>query len=138
MTHCAKCGAELIGSRRFCSACGAPVTDPRAGLAAELHLGDAATGATPANGTVDLVITNPPMGRRIERGRHADLLERFVARAAAVLKPGGRLVWLVPEPRAVHTRAAQAGLVLLRAFTVDMGGFPAALSVHEKRSARRS
>ncbi len=31
MTHCAKCGAELIGSRRFCAACGAPAVDPRAG-----------------------------------------------------------------------------------------------------------
>jgi hypothetical protein len=29
MTHCAKCGAELIGSRKFCATCGAPVTDPR-------------------------------------------------------------------------------------------------------------
>lgn len=29
MTHCAKCGAELIGSRKFCAACGTPVTDPR-------------------------------------------------------------------------------------------------------------
>lgn len=27
MTNCAKCGAELIGSRKFCAACGAP-TDP--------------------------------------------------------------------------------------------------------------
>jgi hypothetical protein len=29
MTHCAKCGAELIGSRKFCAACGTPVGDPR-------------------------------------------------------------------------------------------------------------
>ncbi len=29
MTHCAKCGAELIGSRKFCAACGAPAGDPR-------------------------------------------------------------------------------------------------------------
>lgn len=29
MTNCAKCGAELIGSRKFCAACGAP-TDPSA------------------------------------------------------------------------------------------------------------
>src|SRR5687767_1546645 len=27
MTNCAKCGAELIGARKFCAACGAP-TDP--------------------------------------------------------------------------------------------------------------
>lgn len=29
MTNCAKCGAELIGSKKFCAACGTPVTDPR-------------------------------------------------------------------------------------------------------------
>ena len=29
MTHCAKCGTELIGSRKFCAACGAPAGDPR-------------------------------------------------------------------------------------------------------------
>lgn len=28
MTNCAKCGAELIGSRKFCAACGAPAVDP--------------------------------------------------------------------------------------------------------------
>jgi tRNA G10 N-methylase Trm11 len=81
---------------------------------------------------VDLIVTNPPMGRRLERGRHGDLLERFVAHAAKVLRPGGRLVWLVPEPRRVYERAEREGLVLLRSFTVDMGGFPAALSIHEK------
>src|SRR5687767_14652688 len=27
MTHCAKCGAELIGSRKFCAACGSPVRE---------------------------------------------------------------------------------------------------------------
>lgn len=30
VTHCAKCSAELIGSRKFCTACGAPTVDPRA------------------------------------------------------------------------------------------------------------
>src|SRR4051812_15996636 len=29
MTNCAKCGAELIGSKKFCAACGTPVADPR-------------------------------------------------------------------------------------------------------------
>jgi hypothetical protein len=29
MTNCAKCGAELIGKKKFCAACGAPVVDPR-------------------------------------------------------------------------------------------------------------
>jgi predicted RNA methylase len=85
---------------------------------------------------VTLIVTNPPMGRRVQRGTHADLLERFVDHAARVLAPGGALVWAAPEPRALHARAERAGLVLERAFTVDMGGFPAEMSVHLKRRAR--
>lgn len=30
VTHCAKCGAELIGSRKFCAACGTPVVADQA------------------------------------------------------------------------------------------------------------
>ena len=40
MVHCAKCGAELIGSRKFCAACGTPAGDPRSPAAS--------TGQTPA------------------------------------------------------------------------------------------
>lgn len=29
-SNCTKCGTELIGTRKFCTACGAPVVDPRA------------------------------------------------------------------------------------------------------------
>ncbi|HEY8073600.1 MAG TPA: HEAT repeat domain-containing protein [Labilithrix sp.] len=82
---------------------------------------------------VNVIVTNPPMGRRLHRGAHGEILERFVSHAADVLVPGGFLVWTVPEPRRVHARAARAGLVLERAWTVDMGGFPAALSVHRKK-----
>lgn len=86
---------------------------------------------------VNVIITNPPMGRRVERGRHADLLERFVEHAAQVLVPGGCLVWLVPEPERVRERATAGGLDLERAFTVDMGGFSAELQVWVKRSPKR-
>jgi len=86
-------------------------------------------------GTVSLIVTNPPMGRRVQRGTHGELLERFVDHAAHVLVPGGALVWAVPDPARLHARAARAGLVLERAFTVDMGGFPAELSIHRKREA---
>jgi predicted RNA methylase len=85
---------------------------------------------------VTVIVTNPPMGRRVQRGSHADLLERFVVHAAAVLAPGGALVWTVPEPRRIHARAARAGLVLERAWEIDMGGFPAALSVHRAPETR--
>ncbi len=85
---------------------------------------------------VTLIITNPPMGRRVHRGTHADLLERFVSHAARVLVPGGALVWLVPEPRRIRERAASAGLEVERAFSVDMGGFSAELGVYVKRAPR--
>ncbi len=81
---------------------------------------------------VDVIITNPPMGRRVERGRHADLLARFVEHAARVLVPGGALVWLVPEGERMRARAAAAGLHLGHAFTVDMGGFSAELQIWRK------
>ena len=99
------------------------------GLEVDLQIADA-LGFDP--GGVTAIITNPPMGRRVERGRHTNLLLEFVDHAAKILAPSGVLVWTVPEPREVHARAEKAGLVLERAFTVDMGGFPAALSIHRR------
>jgi tRNA G10 N-methylase Trm11 len=87
---------------------------------------------------VNVIVTNPPMGRRMQRGGHLELLERFVDHAAKILAPGGVLVWTVPEPRRINERAERAGLVLDRAFSVDMGGFPAALSLHRKLDRRRT
>lgn len=95
---------------------------------AKLALADAATYEP---GATTLIITNPPMGRRVQRGTHADLLERFVDHAAQVLVPGGCLVWAAPDT-GLHERAQRAGLLLESAVTVDMGGFPAELSVHRK------
>jgi predicted RNA methylase len=86
-------------------------------------------------GPVSVIVTNPPMGRRVQRGTHGELLERFVDHAARLLVPGGVLVWTAPDPTRLHARAERAGLVLERAFTVDMGGFPAELSVHRKKAA---
>lgn len=108
----------------------------RAGLEdmATIEEGDAVT-ASPEG--VTLIVTNPPMGRRVQRGTHAELLERFVSHAARVLVPGGALVWLVPEPRRIRERASSAGLDLERAFTVDMGGFSAELAVYVKRAEKK-
>jgi predicted RNA methylase len=78
-----------------------------------------------------LILSNPPMGRRIQRGTHKDVLERFVERAAAVLEPGGHLVWTVPEAKKIEPKARRAGLSLLRSWTIDMGGFQADLAVYK-------
>lgn len=104
-----------------------------AGIDATLVLADA-TQFTP-DVAPTLVLTNPPMGRRVQRGAHVDVLGRFVEHAAGLLRPGGALVLPVPEPGRFHDRAARAGLVLDRTWTIDMGGFPAALSVFRKETA---
>jgi 23S rRNA G2445 N2-methylase RlmL len=94
-----------------------------AGVQARLERGDALSLA-PAG--VTLVLTNPPMGRRAARGPGlAEMLDRFVARVATLLVPGGRLVWIAPWPRRARAAAAQARLELGWARVVDMGGFDA-------------
>lgn len=119
--------------------------DPRAVLAARANIERAGIErATISEGNaceyapkqVNVIVTNPPMGRRVERGGHMDLLDRFVSHAADVLVPGGALVWLVPEPERIRARAEAKGLTLDRAFTVDMGGFSAELSTYVKRGSK--
>lgn len=100
-----------------------------------IEKGDALDPLVPPDG-VTVIITNPPMGRRVQRGTHADLLDRFVERAFEVLTPGGSLVWLVPEPRRTRAHAEKAGFVVERATSVDMGGFSAELSIYVKPRAR--
>lgn len=92
----------------------------------QLHEADA-TSHHPAG--VTLIITNPPMGRRVQRGDVAPLLTTFLAHAGAVLQPGGRLVWISPLPRVTQAAARGAGLVCRRAQPIDMGGFNAQLEV---------
>jgi 23S rRNA G2445 N2-methylase RlmL len=140
-------GAELVERARlgpYQSLIGTD-TDPAAIAGARINLAAAgitnatlqvadATTCSPSG--VTLIVTNPPMGRRVQRGTHGELLERFVDHAAELLVPGGALVWAAPDPRRLHARAERAGLVLEHAFTVDMGGFPAELSVHRKAGQR--
>lgn len=107
----------------------------RAGVKdATLELADART-AGPTK--VSVIVTNPPMGRRLERGGHTELLAAFVDRAAAVLEPGGLLVWTLPEAKRLAPRIESRGLVLERAYEVDLGGFTVSLSVHRKGPAPR-
>ncbi|MCS6914637.1 MAG: HEAT repeat domain-containing protein [Myxococcales bacterium] len=83
-----------------------------------------------------LILTNPPMGRRVHRGGGlGELLDRFIGRAGRVLRPGGRLVWLSPLPSRTAARLRAAGLVLERTHLVDMGGFQAQLQLARKPAA---
>jgi predicted RNA methylase len=84
-----------------------------------LALGDARRSA-PAG--VTLVISNPPLGRRIRGDVHTMLLE-FVRHAATALAPGGRLVWVTPIARDSDALLRSLGLRLERDLPVDLGGF---------------
>lgn len=73
--------------------------------------------------SVTLIITNPPMGRRVERGSMKWTLDRFLEHAAKMLTPGGRLVWVSPLPKVHATSAQRLGLKTAFTQNVDMGGF---------------
>ncbi len=76
---------------------------------------------------VTLVITNPPMGRRVQSGNLEALLTAALQNIASVLSPGGRLVWITPDPRTTNRVLERAGLRRTRELVVDMRGFAANL-----------
>jgi Putative RNA methylase family UPF0020/HEAT repeats len=77
---------------------------------------------------LSLVLTNPPMGRRVLRARGlSGVLCQVVRNVAGQLVPGGRMVWLSPFADVTARAAADAGLVVERLTPVDLGGFSAEL-----------
>ncbi len=78
--------------------------------------------------SVTLVITNPPLGRRVRvpdmRGLFADLFSV----AANVLKPGGRLVFANP----LKLEPSDPSLKLQYREVIDLGGFDCRLEMYEK------
>ena len=82
-------------------------------------------------GTVDLIITNPPLGMRVPIRNLRELISDLLAAAAAVLRPGGRLVFVNP----VHMENPHPLLTLQSRQTVDMSGFDCRMEVYVK-SAR--
>lgn len=116
--------AALEIARKNLEACGADRFD--------LRTHDAELGA-PRGVRPTLVITNPPMGRRVHR--HADLrtfLGSFVTATARSLAPRGRFVWVSPFAADTRAAAEAAGLHILRGHIVDMGGFDAEIQVWTK------
>lgn len=85
-------------------------------------------------GSVSLIITNPPMGRRVPIPDLPQLIEALFATAAKALKPGGRLVFVNPLP--VEPR----GPGLKREFRqkVDLGGFHAFVEKYVKPPGRKA
>jgi len=77
---------------------------------------------------LSLVISNPPMGRRVARQSGlSELLCAVVRHVAAQLVASGRMVWLSPFPEATAAAARAAGLQVERLCRVDLGGFDAEL-----------
>jgi 23S rRNA G2445 N2-methylase RlmL len=78
--------------------------------------------------SVTLIITNPPMGRRIRVPNLRGLFGDLFAVAARVLKPGGRLIFANPlriEPR-------DSSLILKYRKVIDLGGFNCRLEMYLK------
>lgn len=106
-----------------------------AGVQAKLVQGDALSERGPIRDAirgVTCIVTNPPMGRRVQRGGVTDLLAAFVVRAAELLPPGGRLAWLDPQPRRHEPVLRSYGLRPLVLRNVDMNGFYAQLELWQK------
>lgn len=86
-----------------------------------------ALAVTPTHGKtrVSLILANPPMGRRVmvEGDGMRRLLDDFVAHAAHVLAPAGRMIWLSPAPGATARAGRRVGLEPEDLDPIDMGGF---------------
>jgi hypothetical protein len=98
----------------------------RAGVSGlDLRQADARNHRVPG---LSLVLTNPPMGRRVLRARGlSGVLCQVVRNVAQQLVPGGRMIWLSPFPEATARAAAAAGLLVEPIARVDLGGFDAEL-----------
>lgn len=93
-----------------------------AGLRSRTTLAQAdACEAQPAK--VNTIITNPPMGRRVNRGDVGPLLEQFLDNAKRVLPVGGQLWWISPLPVRTHKYAYANKWKVVMTQAIDMGGF---------------
>jgi predicted RNA methylase len=129
-------GLELVERARlgpYASLLGTDL-DPRALDAARLNLDEARVRARLEQGDalqseprgVTLILTNPPMGRRVQKqGELGPFLDRFVAHAARVLVRGGRMVWVSPRGAATRATALRRGLVLERSQPLVLGAYEA-------------
>ncbi len=78
--------------------------------------------------SLTLLITNPPLGRRIPIPNLRGLIADLFALAARMLQPGGRLVFTNPFPM----ESPEPSLKLQSRHVVDLGGFDCRLEVYWK------
>lgn len=123
-------GAELVERARMgpCTLLGTDVSEEAlaaarknlaaANVTATLAIADARTHAPQP---VDLIVTNPPLGSRVQLDAAA-LLVAALPTFARALAPRGRLVWITPASRRTSPVAEQLGLRRTRDLSVDLGG----------------
>ncbi|MEI6350772.1 MAG: hypothetical protein WCP06_06670 [Verrucomicrobiota bacterium] len=78
--------------------------------------------------SVTLIVTNPPMGRRVPIGDLRGLIMDLLSIAATVLKPGGRLVFANP----LLNSTCPPSLKLQSRQVVDFAGFNCRLETYRK------
>jgi predicted RNA methylase len=119
--------AKLIGTDLDEGALGrARINLAAANLPAELQIADARS----FDVKPDLIITNPPMGRRVlNKSLTGALYDEFLAHAAKILPRGGRLAWISPRAEDTARRAKSLGFEVKLRQRVDMAGFWAELQV---------
>lgn len=99
---------------------------------ADFHRGDfrdfsKIRGWAPAS--VSLILTNPPLGKRVPIPDRQALFRDLYAAAASALRPGGRMVWINP----LKTGPTERSLRLESSQHVDLGGFACRLELIRKR-----
>jgi predicted RNA methylase len=83
-----------------------------------------------------LILTNPPFGRRVATDTAIQVVMEIAQRAFTLLSPGGRIVWMSPQPSATADAMRRAGLTSVLRQRVDMGGFSAEMQVFSKPQRR--
>jgi 23S rRNA G2445 N2-methylase RlmL len=78
--------------------------------------------------SLTLIISNPPLGRRVPIRNLRGLFEDLFAVAAELLAPGGRLVFTNP----FHMESPEPSLKLQSRRAVDLGGFECRLELYRK------
>jgi tRNA G10 N-methylase Trm11 len=79
-------------------------------------------------GSITLLITNPPLGKRVPIPNLRGLLEELFETASVALRPGGRMVWINP----LKIKPPASSLRLEFQQTVDLGGFSCRLEMLRK------
>ena len=80
-------------------------------------------------GSISLLITNPPLGKRVPIPNLRGLFEELFTVATLALRPGGRMVWINP----LKIKPPASSLRLEFQQTVDLGGFRCRLELLRKR-----